>query len=139
MTDSVVESCEARREPAMLKHRVTAIGFIGLLTVLAVGCSKMTAVKEAELRQSFGLPTDMPLKNLGMVELHTRIPRRDSIRQGEDCTVTATMLTNGAMQLNLHYESRGEVVDGVKIQPHSEQSQVMLPPGLLAKAMKSNS
>jgi len=139
MTVLIVESCKARPVPAMRKHRVTSIGLIGLLTVLAVGCSKMTAVEEAEVRQSFGLPADMPLKNLGMVELHPGIPKRASARRGEDCTVTATVLTNGAVRLNLHYESRGEVVDGVKIQPYSEQSQVILPPGLLEKAMKSKS
>jgi hypothetical protein len=123
----------------MRTHHITTTSLIGLLIVLAVGCSKMTTVEEAEVRQSFGLRADMPLKDLGAVDLHVGIPKRVSVGWGKECTVTAIVLTNGSVQLNLLYKSRGEFIDGVKTQPYSERSQVVLPAGLLMRAMKSKS
>jgi len=48
---------------------------------------------------------------------------------GKDCTITATVLTNGLVQLNLVFEFKGEVIDGVKIPSHSERSQSVFRPG----------
>ncbi len=123
----------------MRTHRIATISLTGLLVVLAVGCSKMTAVEEAEVRQSFGLPADMPLKDLGVVELRVGVPKRVRVGWGKHCTVTASALTNGLVRVDLLYESKGEVIDGVKTPSYSERSQVVLPPGLLARAMKSKS
>ena len=44
---------------------------------------------------------------------------------GKDCTITATVLTNGLVQLDLLYESTAEVRDGVKPQAQTERSQVV--------------
>ena len=123
----------------MRTHHIATTSLIGLLVALAVGCSRMTAVEEAEVRKSFGVPADIPMKDLGEVELRAGIPKRVRVGWGEDCTVTAIVLTNGSVQLNLLYESRGEVIDGVKTQPYFERSQVVLPAGLLARAMKAKS
>ena len=41
-------------------------------------------------------------------------------------------------RLSLLYESPGEVIDGVKTQPYSERSLVVLPPNLLERAIKPN-
>lgn len=114
-------------------HLVATIGFIGLLAVLAVGCSRMTANEEHDVRLSFGLPADIPMKDLGMVELRAGIPKRVHVGWGQDCTITATVLTNGSVQLNLIYESEGEVIDGVKTQSHSERSQLILPRKLVPR------
>ena len=89
----------------------------------------MTADEEAMVRQSFGIPADMPMKDLGVVELRAGIPKRVSVGWGKDCTITATVLTNGLVQMNLVYESKGEVIDGVKTQSHSERSQLVFKPG----------
>jgi len=110
-------------------HQITAFSFVVLLAALAAGCSTMTANEAADVRKSFGLPADMPLKDLGVVELHAGIPKRVSAGWGKDCTLTAIMLTNGLVQLNLLYESKGEVIDGVKTQPYSEQSRMVFRPG----------
>ena len=111
----------------MRRHHIATIGFIGLLAVLAVGCSRMTADEEHDVRLSFGLPADIPMMDLGVVELRAGIPKRVHAGWGKDCTITATELTNGSVQLNLLYESKGEVIDGVKTQFHSERSQLILP------------
>jgi hypothetical protein len=123
----------------MRTHHIAAISLIGMLAVLAVGCSKMTAVEEAEVRQSFGVPADMPMEDLGVVELQVGTPKRVSVGGGKHYSVTAIVLTNGSVQLNLLYESRGEVIDGVKTQPYSERSQVVLPADLLKRAMTAKS
>ena len=41
--------------------------------VLAVGCSGMTADEEAIVRQSFGVPADMPIRDRGVVELRAAV------------------------------------------------------------------
>lgn len=123
----------------MHKYQITAVGIAGLLTVLAVGCSKMTADEAGNVRKSFGLPADMPLKDLGVVELRIGIPKRVKVGWGKDCTLTAVTLTNGLVELNLLYESRSEIINGVKVQPYSERSQTVLSQRLLASAVQSKS
>jgi len=108
------------------------IGFISLLAVLAVGCSRMTAEVEADVRKSFGIPADMPMKDLGVVKLRVGIPKRVNVGRGKDWTITATVLTNGLVQMNLLYESKGEVMDAVKTQSHSERSQLVFRPDMVA-------
>src|SRR5215211_5946212 len=94
---------------SMRTHHIVTTGLMGLLTVLAVGCSRMTADEEHDVRLSFGLPADIPMKDHGVVELRVGIPKRVHAGWGKDCTVTATELTNGSVQLKLLYESKGEV------------------------------
>jgi hypothetical protein len=88
----------------------------------------MTAGEEADVRKAFGVPADMPMKDLGEVELRAGIPKRVRIGWGKDCTMMATVLTNGLVQMNLVYEFKGEVIDGVKTQSHSERSQLAFRP-----------
>ncbi|HXJ60126.1 MAG TPA: hypothetical protein VNU68_26060 [Verrucomicrobiae bacterium] len=111
----------------MRTYHTATIGLIGLLAVLAAGCSRMTADEEADWRKSFGIPAGMPMKDLGEVELRAGIPKRVSIGGGKDCTITATVLRNDSVQLNLLYEFKGEVIDGVKTQSHSERQLVFRP------------
>src|SRR5258705_13331926 len=112
---------------SMRTNHIAATSLVGLLAVLAVGCSRMTANEEADWRKSFGIPVDMPMKDLGEFELRAGIPKRVSVGWGKDCTITATVLTNGLVRMNLVYESRGEVIDGVKTQSHSERQFVFRP------------
>ena len=115
----------------MRTHHIATTSLIGLLAVLAVGCSRMTADEEADVRKSFGVPADMPMKDLGEVELRAGIPKRVSVGWGKDCTIAATVLTNGLVQMNLVYETKGEVIDGVKTQSHSERSQLVFRPDMV--------
>ena len=112
----------------MRTHHTATISLIGLLAVLAVGCSKMTADEEADVRKAFGIPANMPMKDLGEVELRAGIPKRVRLGAGKDCTITATKLTNGLAELNLLYEFKDEIIDGVKTQSHSERSRSVFRP-----------
>lgn len=47
---------------------------------------------------------------------------------GQDCTLTAVVLTNGLVQLNLLYEFQGELVDGVRTPSQTERSQSVFRP-----------
>ena len=109
--------------------QIATLGLIGLL-FLSAGCSKMPADEAADVRKSFGLPPDMPLKDLGVVELQVGTPKRLRAGWGKECIITATALTNGLMQLHLRYESSGEVIDGEKTQSYSEQSRIVFRPGV---------
>jgi hypothetical protein len=128
MNWNLIESIATPRRHCVGIHPVAAIGFIGLLAFLVASCSSGTAVEEAEVRQAFGVPADMPLRDLGVVKLRAGIPTRARLGEGKDCTLTANVLTNGVVQLNVLYEFRGETIDGVKTQSHSEKSQSLYRP-----------
>ena len=112
----------------MRLHHIAAIGFIGLLAVLVVGCSTMTAEQEADVRKAFGVPPDMPMTDVGEVKLRAGIPKRVRLGAGKDCTITAIQLTNGMAELTLLYEFKNEIMDGVKTVSHSERSRSVFRP-----------
>ncbi len=93
-----------------------------VLAARLVGYSRLTPVEAGEVRQSFGVPADMPMKDVGEVQFRAGVPKRLRLGSGNYCTMTAAVLTNGSVQLNLLYEFSGEVVDGVKTQSHSERA-----------------
>jgi len=99
----------------------------------------MTPDEAAEVRISFGLPADIPLKDLGAVKLRVGTPQRVRAGKNENCTITATTQMNGNIRFSLLYESDGEIINGVKVQPYSEKTQTELSQHLLATAMKSKS
>ncbi len=120
-------------------HYIATLGFIGLLAVLAVDrrwraelhrlcCSRMTAEEQTEVRQSFGIPADVPMRDLGVVGFRPGIPKRVRVGVGKYCTITATVLTNGLVRMNFLYESKGEVIEGAKTQSHCERSQLVFRP-----------
>ena len=99
----------------------------------------MTQQEAAEVRIAFGLPADMPLKDLGAVELRVGPSKRVRAGKNQYCTITATTQTNGNIRFSLLYESDGEIINGVKVQPYSEKTQTEISQHLLATAMKSKS
>lgn len=113
-------------------NQVAATGLISVLAALAVGCSNIPAVEKAEVRQSFGIPADTPMKDLGAVKLRAGIPKRVSVGRGKDWTITATLLTNGLVRMNLLYESKGQVIDGVETRSRLERSQLVFRPAMVA-------
>ena len=113
---------------AMRTHHIATIGLIALLAALAVGCSTLTAEQEADVRKAFGVSADVPMKDLGEVELRAGIPKRMRLGAGKNCTITATRLTNGLTELNLLYEFKDEIIDGVKTSSHSERSRSVFRP-----------
>lgn len=80
------------------------LGLFALVTVLSAGCSGMSPEVEAEVRQSFGVPADMPMKDLGVVELREGIPKRLSVCPGNYCTFRATVVTNDRLKLDIFFE-----------------------------------
>ncbi len=112
----------------MRTRYIAIIGFIGLLGVTVVGCSRMSAEQEAEVRQSYGIPADMPMEDLGVVKFRAGIPKRVRLGRGKNCTMTATLLTNGLVQMTFAWESKVKVIDGVKAEFQPERSQFVFRP-----------
>jgi len=112
-----------------IKHLVTRGSAAVLFAVLAVACSR-TKGEEAKLRQEFSIPADMLVKDLGVIGLIPDTPKRLSLGPGKDCTITAAVLTNGIIQMNLAYESKEEIVEGKAVQAYSERSQFLLQPDM---------
>ena len=93
-----------------------------------IGCSKTNA-RDAKLRQEFSIPADMPVRDLGVVELRSDTPKHIVLGDGKDCTVTGTPLTNGLLQMNVAYTAKEEVVKGQPTHNFSQRSQFLLPIG----------
>ena len=99
-----------------------------MLGWFAAGCSR-TSAEEAKLRRELSIPARMAMKNLGVVELRADSPKRVSLGPGKDCIVTATMLTNGLLQMNLAYEAKDAKADGSRTNNYSQHSRFLLPAG----------
>jgi hypothetical protein len=110
-----------------MRHFVS-LALAALAAVGVVGCSKISA-KEAKLRQEFSIPADMPLRDLGVVELYPDIPKRIVLDDGRDCTITAPPLTNALLQMNVAYTAKDEVVKGRTTHNFSQRSRFLLPVG----------
>jgi hypothetical protein len=111
-----------------IRH-IAIIGLTSLTAVFAISCSSTTAT-EAKLRQDFSIAADMPIQDLGVVELSAGTPKRVSLGKDKDLTITATVLTNDLLQMNLVYEAKDELIDGKPVQMRSERSQFLLRPGM---------
>lgn len=98
---------------------------VGLFAFLAVSCSK-TPPEEAALRQRFSIPDDMPVRDLGEVQLTAGTPRRVSLGKGRDCSISAVSLTGDLLRMTLVYESSDELVDGVTASHYTERSTFLL-------------
>jgi len=107
-----------------IQHIIT-IAAAALFAALAVSCSKTTP-EEAALRQRFSIPADMPVKDLGEIQLIADTPKRLSLGKGKDCTISATALTNDLLRMSLVYESANEIVDGTTAHNYTERSTFLL-------------
>jgi hypothetical protein len=108
-------------------HIITTSATV-LATLLAVGCSKSSSeptAQAANVRQVSSLPADMPMKDLGEIELTASTQKRVSLGNGKDCMITPTVLADGNLQMDLSVERKGD--DG-KIQ-RLAQSRLTARPG----------
>ena len=112
----------------MNMRHIVSLALAALAAVGVVGCSKTNA-RDARLRQEFSIPADMPVRDLGVVELRSDTPQRIVLGDGKDCTVTATLLTNGLLQMNVVYYAKEEVVKGQTTHNFSQRSRFLLPVG----------
>jgi hypothetical protein len=78
---------------------------------------------------SFSIPVDMPVKDLGEIQLIAATPKRVSLGKDKDCTITATALPNDILRISLVYESSNERVDGIAADSYTERSTFLLPRG----------
>lgn len=114
----------------IMRHKLVMI-LLGVSALLATaGCAQMTPA-EAKLRRELSIPADMPVKNLGSVELFDGAPKQVNLGTGKDCTITAIVITNGMLQMNVAYESTTDKVEGSKTAHDSkkENHRFLLPLG----------
>ena len=111
--------------------RIRPFILIGMAALLAVGCSKQTAHKAA-LREELSIAADLPVRDLGVVELSAGTPKLVRLGPGRDLTLTASVITNGMLQMSLAYESKSETAEGSPVRTtkhYTQHSQFMLPAG----------
>jgi hypothetical protein len=112
----------------MNMQHIVSLALAALTAVGVVGCSETNA-RDVNLRQEFSIPPDMPVRDLGVVELRADMPKRILLGDGKDCTITATLLTNGLLQMDVAYTAKEEVVKGQTTHNFSQRSQFLLPVG----------
>ena len=91
-----------------------------LVVMLAVSCSKSPAgptAQETRLRQQLSIPANVPVKDLGVVELSAQVPRQVSLGAGSDCLLTPTVMADGNLMINLFCEAK--TADGKTLSSHS--------------------
>src|SRR6185295_15034033 len=108
-----------------MQNILVSLGLTALAAVTLVNCSKMNA-RDGKLRQEFSIPADMPVRDLGVLELRPDTPKRIVLSDGKDCTITATPLTNGLLQMNVAYSAKEEVVKGETTHNFFQRSQFLL-------------
>ncbi len=102
------------------------INAVVLVALFAGGCSKSpNEAQTANPQHVLSHPTDMPMKDLGEVELVNHTQKRFSLGDGKECVIISTVLANGNLQMDLSIEGKGG--DG-KIQ-RLEQARLTARPG----------
>jgi hypothetical protein len=110
-----------------IQHIITTNAVV-LVALFAAGCSKSPSeptTQATNVRQVSSLPADMPMNDLGEVELTAHTQKRVSLGDGKDCVITTTVLADGNLQMDLLVERKGD--DG-KIQ-RLAQSRLKARPG----------
>lgn len=104
--------------------------FLLLTTLLITGCSKMSA-EEAKLRQAFpSIPLEMPIINVGEIDLISGSPKSIKLDGGQSLAITATDQIDGTIQIFLEYESIKQTIGSVIKETYSESSRFLLKPGM---------
>ena len=86
------------------------INAVVLVALFAGGCSKSPNDRTAQTanpQHVLSHPTDMPMKDLGEVELADHTPKRLSLGDGKECVIISTVLANGNLQMDLSVEGKG--------------------------------
>lgn len=115
----------------MMTNTRLLLGHLLLLaTLLITGCSKMSA-EEAKLRQAFpSIPAEMPIVNLGEIDLISGSPKSIELDGGQLLAITATDQIDGTIQIFLEYESIQQKIGSVIKKTYSESSRFLLKPGM---------
>jgi hypothetical protein len=104
---------------------------------------------DAKLRRDIHIPADMPIRDLGAIELSANTPRIINLGVGKDLTVTAYSMTNNMLQMSVAYTYEHQPLVGRETQPYAkpktnickpDEEMVILyytePAGRLAVVMK---
>lgn len=114
----------------MTNARLLLGHFLLFTTLLISGCSKMSA-EEAEIRQEFSsIPSEMPIKNLGDIDLISGSPKNIELDGGQSLAITATAQIDETIQIVLEYESTNQTIGSIMKESYSERRQFLLKSGM---------
>ena len=91
--------------------------------MLLAGCNKVSHITKAGESAN--------LTDWGMVELAANTPKHLSLGEGKDCTLTATVLASGNLQIVIKSEDKpadGQTPPGVPVGTPVELTQTMVVP-----------
>jgi hypothetical protein len=93
----------------------------------SISCSRSPdgpRAQESKLQQGTNAPADQPVKEFGVVELSEGTPKRLSLAEGKEVTLTTTVLQDGDLQVVITSESK--TADGL---PTRVERKVTVPSG----------
>jgi len=80
--------------------RLLHLILVSVTLLLAPSCSEQS-IQEAKLRRELHIPADMPIRDLGTVELLVNSPRVIDLGDGKVVTVTTYGITNDLLQISV--------------------------------------
>ena len=98
--------------------RLLHLILVSVTLLLAPSCSEQS-IQEAKLRRELHIPADMPIRDLGTVELLVNSPRVIDLGDGKVVTVTTYGITNDLLQISVAYTYKHQPLAGRKAQPYA--------------------
>lgn len=112
------------------KHTITAGLSIMLAAFLMSGYSRMSE-EEAQIRNDYSsIPEEMPVRNLGNVEMISGEPIEFDLAKGRHLSITATETDDGTLEMIFNYRAASRKIGGIVKEVYTEKSRFLLRPGM---------
>lgn len=109
---------------------------LAVLILLIAGCARLTEGQAADVRKAYGIPADLPMIDLGAIELRAGRTKHLRLSRGREISLTAAPLTNGLVRLDLDYQSQNELTSGTQPSGYTERKQLIFDPAKLTSGWR---
>ncbi len=104
--------------------------FLLIAVVFLIGCGQLSE-EERQIRRDFpSIPSDMPVKDLGVVEFVSGSSREFEVDSNKQLSVTATEMDDGQMEVKFDYQSTSGNPNGWHYERFTQCSQFRLRSGM---------
>ncbi len=109
--------------------RLPHIGLVCAMALSAAGCARESA-QLAQVRRELSVPRNVPIRDLGVLELAADKPKWVHLGAGRDLSITASVISNDLYQMHVVYTSTNSAFFGHLTRSRTEDSTFQLRPGM---------
>lgn len=109
--------------------RLPNISLICAVALSATGCVRESA-QLAQVRRELSVPANVPIRDLGVLELTAGKPKWVHLDAGRDLSVTASVISNDLYQMQVAYTSTNSSLFGHLTRNYTENQTFQLRPGM---------